>query len=53
MIRWDARHDLPESSVPVITFTELLADRASATGGDATLPEVEIAPERDKTFHIS
>jgi long-chain acyl-CoA synthetase len=46
-----APRDLPPSSVPVITFAELVADgRTGSATGDVTLPDVEVTPEDDATI---
>jgi long-chain acyl-CoA synthetase len=42
---------LASSSVPVITFAELIAEGATGTGApDIDLPDVELAPEDDATI---
>jgi len=43
-----SEHDLPECSVPVIRFSELVGE--GSADGAVTLPEVELAPEDDATI---
>jgi long-chain acyl-CoA synthetase len=43
-----APEDLPRSSIPVVSFAELLGDRAATAA--ATMPNIEIAPEDDATI---
>jgi long-chain acyl-CoA synthetase len=43
--------ELASSSVPIITFAELMGERATGTGApDIDLPDVELAPEDDATI---
>jgi long-chain acyl-CoA synthetase len=45
-----AHEDLPGSSVPVVTFAELIAECQSVSPADVALPAGEIAPEDDATI---